>query len=175
MKNKKTIIIASAASLLLVLSVGLTAYFHIQLIKQKETAEVAKRYQSVPVSKKINKDIVKKQNYTLACKLINANIKTMDYWDSKGSQALASDFIKDYNGEFEIKVDNDKAIIQGKDYQVINKVAYLTLYHNGFYNAADNSITISIDPQSGNGFFTWTEMFLAESKLTSAVISCGEK
>lgn len=185
MKNKKAIIIISAAFLALVLLASLTVNFHIRLIMRRARAETAKQYQLVPVSDKVDKiemqtyydnfykDSSQLSNYSLTCKLINADIRTIGYWE-KGYQPLMSKFVKDYGEEFEIKVENEKAVIWNEDYQIVRNIAAsLTLYR---YDRPSNStMTISIDRYTGNGFFNQIESFLLEESMTSAVISCREK
>ena len=185
MKNKKTILVASAVFLVLVLLIGLTVYFHIWLIEQREKVEAAKQYQSVPVDKRVDKiemqdyyddfykDTNKQNNYSLICKLINADIRSIDYWE-KGYQPLTSEFIKDYQEEFEIKVENGKAVIWDEDYQIIRNIASSLILFR--YDQPSNStITIGVDRYTGNGFLTQIDVLLLEKTMTSAVISCREK
>lgn len=171
MKNKKMIIIISVVFLILVLLISLVVGFYAQLIEQEEKAEASKQYQSVLV----NKEIAGGDNYSLACKLININDQTIGSQD-QGVQKLTTQLSQGSESEFEIKIENEKAVIWDEDYQIINNNnAYLTLYRYDRDDTADNSKTISIDKANGNGFFTWTSMFLAENTMTSAVISCREE
>ena len=93
-----------------------------------------------------------------------------------GTQAYSSQFKNDYNDEFEIKVENNKVSMWGVDNQIINNDdAYLTFYRYDPVATSDNLKMVSIDKSTGNGFFTWTEMFSAENTMITSVISCREK
>jgi len=171
MKNKKTIIVVSAIFLALVLLVSLAANFYARQTRLKKNSETAKYEQSIPV----NKQLTKQDNYSLTCKLINANEQSMG-GQRNGYQAFASQVRKDLSDEFEIKVENNKVSMWGADSPVINNdAAHLTFYIYGHGGTIDELKTVSIDKSTGNGFFTWTEMFPAENTMISAVIRCSEK
>ena len=171
MKNKKAIMIVSAIFLALVLLICLAVSLYVRQIKLKKNNEVVKYSQSIPV----NKEITKQDNYSLTCKLINASQQSMS-GQRNGTQAYSSQFKNDYNDEFEIKVENNKVSMWGVDNQIINNDdAYLTFYRYDPVATSDNLKMVSIDKSTGNGFFTWTEMFSAENTMITSVISCREK
>jgi hypothetical protein len=171
MKNKKVIMVVSAVILALVLLVSLAANLYARQIRLKNNKEAAKYEQSIPA----NKEVTRQDNYSLTCKLINVNEQSMS-GQRNGYQALVNKLRKDLSDEFEIKVENNKVSMWGVDSPAINNdAANLTFYIYGHGGAIDELKTVSIDKSTGNGFFTWTEMFPAENTMISAVISCIEK
>ena len=172
MKNKKAIMVVGAVMLALILLASLAAnYYYARQVRLKEKIEVAKYEQSIAV----NKEISKQDNYLLTCKLINVNEQSLS-GQRNGYQVYASQIKKDLSDEFEIKVENNKVSMWGMDSPAINNdVAHLTFYIYGHGGTIDELKTVSIDKSTGNGFFTWTEMFSAENTMISAVISCIEK
>ena len=171
MKNKKAIMVVSAIFLALVLLVSIAANLYARQTRLKKNYEAAKYEQSIAV----NKGISKQDNYLLTCKLINVNEQSLS-GQHNGYQASASQLKKDLSDEFEIKVENNKVSMWGVDSPAINNdAAHLTFYFYGHGGTIDELKTVSIDKSTGNGFFTWTEMFSAENTMISAVISCTEK
>lgn len=171
MKNKKTIMATGAILLALVLLVSLAANLYARQARLKKNSEAAKYEQSIPV----NKEITKQDNYSLTCKLIYTNEQSMS-GQRNGYQKYASQIKKDLSDAFEIKVENNKVSMWGADSPAINNdAANLTFYLYGHGGTIDELKTVSIDKSTGNGFFTWTEMFSAENTMISAVISCQEK